>query len=222
MNTTSSALQEAIKAHVDFVTAHPEEFRLFPPLLQLLAEGKPVAPEELARALHRPLPETQALLQTWDHRVDQEGNIIAVALSQVPAPHQFHLGEQTFYTWCALDALLFPALLGRTARVISTCPVTGQEIRLTVTPEAIKDLSPASAVVSVRLPGEEIDLCHVQEDLCDAGHFFASREVASSWPSLHPKAVLLSIEEAAQLGRVMARHILALEQKLEGSHQYSI
>jgi alkylmercury lyase len=211
MNTTiSSALQEAIKVHADFVAAHLEEFQLFPALLRLLAAGKPVAPEELARALHRSLPETQTLLQTWDHRTDQEGNIIAAGLSLVPAPHQFHLGERTLSTWCALDALLFPALLGRTARVISTCPVTGQEIRLTVTPEAIVDLSPASAVVSVRLPGEETNICNVQEDLCNAGHCFVSHEVASAWPFLHPKAVLLSVEEAAELGRVMARHILAL------------
>jgi len=83
--------------------------------------------------------------------------------------HQFHLGEKTLYTWCALDTLAFPALLGRTARVISSCPVTGKEIRLTVTPEAITDLEPAGAVASVRLPGEDTDLCHVQEDICNDG-----------------------------------------------------
>jgi alkylmercury lyase len=69
------------------------------------------------------------------------------------------------------------------------------------------DLSPASAVVSVRLPGENTDLCHVQEDICNDGHFFVSHSVASTWPSLHPRAVLLSLEEAAELGRVLASSI---------------
>jgi alkylmercury lyase len=103
-----------------------------------------------------------------------------------------------------LDALAFSVLLGRTARVISSCPVTEQEIRLTVTPEAIVGLEPAGAVVSVLLPGEDTDACNIQEDICNDRLFFASREVAATWPSLHPKAVLLSVEEAAQLGRALA------------------
>jgi len=207
---TSPTMQKALKTYTDFVAAHPEPFRLALPLWRLLARGKPVAPEELASALHRSLQETQTLLQTWDTRADHEGHIVASGLSLVPAAHQFHLGEQALYTWCALDALSYPAVLGRTARVISTCPVTGREIRLTVTPEAIMDLSPEVAVVSVRLPVEDTDTCTIQEDICNDGRFFVSHDVASTWPSLHPQAVLLSMEEAAQLGREMARQILAL------------
>ena len=210
MNTTSSALQKTLKAHVDFFTAHAEQFFLSLHLWRLIAEGSPVAPEELARSSHRPLHEIQAFLRSWDVQADQEGHILASGLSLVPTPHQFHLGEQTLYTWCALDTLVFPPLLGRTVRVISSCPVTGKEICLTVTPEAIVDLELASTVVSIRLPGEDTDVCHVQEDICNAGYFFVSRDVASIWPSLHPKAVLLSVEEAAQLGRELARHVPAL------------
>jgi alkylmercury lyase len=200
----SQVLQKAIKAHEDFVAAHPEQFRLSLPLWRLLAEGKHVSPDELANSSHRPLKEIQAFLHASDVRVDQAGHIIGQGLAFQPTRHQFHLGEKTLYTWCALDALAFPVLLGRTARVISSCPVTEQEIRLTVTPEAIVDLEPTSAVVSVHLPGEDTDACNIQEDICNDGLFFASREVASTWPSLHPKAVLLSVEEAAQLGRALA------------------
>jgi alkylmercury lyase len=200
--------QEIFKLHTDFVAMHPEQFRLALSLWRLLARGKPVAPEELASAFHRSLPETQALLQTWDHQEDQEGSIIAAGLSLVPSAHQFHLGDLVLYTWCALDALSYPAMLGRSARVISTCPVTGQEIRLTVTPETIKDVSPTSVAVSVRL-NMAADTCTIQEDICNDGLFLASREVASTQGSLHPQVGLLSIEEAAELGRAMARHILA-------------
>jgi alkylmercury lyase len=220
MNSSSPNMQKALKTHIDFVAEHPEQFRLALPLWRLLAEGKPVAPEALASALHRSLPETRTLLQTWDHRTDQEGNIIAAGLSLVPAPHQFHLDGLALFTWCALDALAFPAMLGRATRVTSRCPATGQEIRLTVTPLAIMDLSPEPAVVSVRLPVEATSTCTIQEDICNDGRFFVSQEAASAPGSLHPQAVLLSIEEAAELGRVMARQILALEQ--ERGDQYSI
>jgi len=212
---TSQTMQKTLKAHVDFFTAHAEQFRLWLPLWRLLAEGAPVSLEQLASLSHRPLNEIQAELPSLDVRLDREGNILASGLSLVPTAHQFHLGEQALYTWCALDTLAFPPVLGRTARVISSCPVTGKTIRLTVTSETIVDLSPASAVVSVHLPGEDTDLCKVQEDICNDGHFFVSLSVASTWPSLHPRAVLLSLEEAAELGRGLASVIrsIAGEQK---------
>jgi alkylmercury lyase len=221
---TSQTMQKALKVHVDFFIAHAEQFRLSLPLWRLLAEGKPVSPGELATASRRSLNEIQAFLHASDVRVDQEGHIIGQGLAFQPTRHQFHLGEKTLYTWCALDTLAFPAVLGRTARVISSCPVTGKEIRLTVTPETIVDLEPTSAVVSVHLPGEDTDACNIQEDICNDGLFFASREVASTWPSLHPKAVLLSIEEAAQLGRALASAFrsIAGEQEPDGYNQYSI
>ncbi len=78
---TSSVLQTAIKAHDDFVVAHPEQFRLSVPLWRLLAKGKPVAPEELASTSHRPLPEIQAFLHASDVRIDQAGHIIGQGLA---------------------------------------------------------------------------------------------------------------------------------------------
>ena len=200
---TSQTMQKTLKAHVDFFTAHAEQFRLWLPLWRLLAEGTPVSLEQLASLSHRPLDEIQAELPSLDVRLDREGNVLASGLSLLPTAHQFHLGEQALYTWCALDTLAFPPLLGRAARVISSCPVTGKTIRLTVTPETIVDLEPGSAVVSVHLPGEETDICN-------DGHFFVSHSVASTQGSLHPKSVLLSVEEAAELGRVLASAIRSI------------
>jgi alkylmercury lyase len=218
---TSHVLQDAIKAHGDFFVANKEQFQLFLPLWRLLTEGKPVEPVRLALVAHRSLEELQALLQSSEVEVDQQGRFVGFSLSLVPTPHQFHLGEQTFYTWCALDTLALPALLGRTAHVVSTCPATGTPIRLTVTPTHIERLEPASAVVSSRNPVTE-DFCHARANSCVEGHFFVSREVASAWPSLHPQANLFSVEEAAQLGREMARQVKALQQEPDGHNQYSI
>ncbi len=116
MNNISPVLQEAIKVHGSFFEENKEPFRFALPLWRLLATGKPVSTEQLASAMHRPLQEIQMRLQTWDHRVDQEGNIVAAGLSLIPATHQFHLDELALYTWCALDALAFPAMLGRSAQ----------------------------------------------------------------------------------------------------------
>lgn len=111
----SHALQEAIKAHEGFITAQPEQYRFILPLLRLLAEGKPVEPRHLASVAHCSQEEIQAVVPSSDAEVDQVGNIVGWGLSLVPTPHQFHLGETILYSWCALDTLVFPALLGRTA-----------------------------------------------------------------------------------------------------------
>jgi hypothetical protein len=44
--------------------------------------------------------------------------------------------------------------MGKTAEVESTCPATGQEIRLTVTPDHIESSSPDGIVVSIIISGE--------------------------------------------------------------------
>lgn len=207
---TSQILQDAIKTHEDFVCAQPEGCRLLLHLVRFLAEGHPISPERLATASHRPVEEIRTFLQCSDVEVNSEGNIVGLGLSLQPTPHQFRLGEKILYTWCALDTLLFPVVLNRTAQVISPCPATGKEIRLTVTPTGIEHLEPSSAVVSIRLPGAETDLCHVRGSICMQGHFFAERAAASTWPGLHPQAILISVEEAAELGRELAPQFLAL------------
>jgi hypothetical protein len=45
---------------------------------------------------------------------------------------------------------------------------------------------------------------------CNHGHFFRSGEVASTWQVAHQDAVLLPVEEAYQLGRLVLKHQEAL------------
>lgn len=179
-------LQEIITAHINALAADAEEFLPMIRLLLLLGEG-PVSPRRLASAMHRTTSETEAFLQSSGLMVDASGNIQMVAGAG-----------------CALDTLLFPLLTGQLTRVVSTCPATGKEIRLTVTPEGIEDLDPQGAVLSLRLPGSETRACNVQATICAYGHFFVDREYASTWPDLHPEAVLLSVEDAARLAHEIA------------------
>jgi hypothetical protein len=100
--------------------------------------------------------------------------------------------------------------------VLSTCPATGRQIRLTITAEArIEDLDPQAAVLSLRLPSETTNVCNVRETVCHYGHFFVDREHASTWPGLHPEAVLLSVEEGAQLAREIASAARTYMEKAE-------
>ena len=56
------------------------------------------------------------------------------------------------WTWCAWDSLFIPEILGRSARVTSPDPETGEIVRLVVTPDGIKSVVPDGAVVSFIQP----------------------------------------------------------------------
>jgi alkylmercury lyase len=180
-------LREVNTAHTDVLAAHAEEF--LPTIRYLLLQGEgPVTPERLATAQRWTPAEVETVLRSADLSVDAEGAIQPMAGSG-----------------CALDTLLFPMLTGRSARVAATCPATGKPIRLTVTPPGgIEDLDPPGAVVSVRLPDPDTSARSAQGTICAYGHVFADREHASSWPALHPEAVLLSVADAARLAREIA------------------
>ncbi len=186
-------LQDIITAHTDALSAHAQEF--LPTIRLLLLQGAgPVSPEQLATAMQWTRSEVGAFLHSSGLLVDAEGNVQMVAGSG-----------------CALDTLLAPMLTGHSTRVVSTCPASGKEIRLTVTPHGVEGLDAPGAVLSLRLPSPETSAGNAGETICVYGHFFVDREHASTWPGLHPDAVLLSVADAAHLAREIAnaarRHV---------------
>ena len=86
-------------------------------------------------------------------QTDESGNILGAALTVHETPHRCRIAGKQLYAWCALDTLFIPGLLGETADVESTCPSSGDAIRLTVSPERIDACEPSSIWLSVFLPG---------------------------------------------------------------------
>lgn len=120
---------------------------LFVPLLRLLAEGEPVTVAELATASGRSEDTVrQGLAAVPDTEYDDEGRIIGLALTMRPTPHRFTLAGEQLYTWCALDTLFFPALIGKAATIESTSPGSGTLIRvMTGADGTVTSVQPATA-----------------------------------------------------------------------------
>jgi alkylmercury lyase len=170
---------------------------LFDQLVRLLVQGRPVAPELLASRLHRDLEEVRSVLQAHPElEYDAQGNLVGSGLTLVPTPHQFQVGQRTLFAWCAFDTLTYPVELHLSAQVTSRCLITGSSIRLTVTPAQVLDLDPGEAQVSLVVDVAAECCYNVREDVCNYGHFFASREAATQWQTAHPQAVIISVEEA--------------------------
>src|SRR5215210_8949416 len=123
---------------------------IVPPTLDLLARGKEASPEEIAAASAKSPEEVRATLDRFPSAEwDEQGRVVGLGLTLQLTPHRLKLEGRTLFAWCALDALLFPVLLGRPASIVSPCRGTGDPVHIEVTPAGIEAVEPPSAVVSI-------------------------------------------------------------------------
>ena len=174
------------------------------PILHQVTRGKPVEKAALAASLQLSQEDLeQRLLHLPDTEFDQQGNVVGWGVTLVPTCHRFQIDGKSLFTWCAFDTVLFPPSLGTEVQVQSTCPVTGHSIAFVATPEGtIKNLAPALSVMSLIIPAERSEC--VRATFCEHSLFFESEQVASTWLATHPEAILLSVEEAATVGKRVA------------------
>lgn len=175
-------------------------------LLSELAKGKPLSPGGLVATADRPRAEVMDALTRWPTvQRDDRGRVEAFSgLSVVPASHHFTVGGRQLYTWCAWDALFLPTLLGESADVRSRCPVTGAELRLTVTPEGVEAVEPEALWVSFP-PPTSASTADITGTFCCHVHFLAHGEAAEWWSDEHPGAMALKLNDAFDLGRLATR-----------------
>ncbi|WP_293041201.1 organomercurial lyase MerB [Paraburkholderia sp.] len=180
--------------------------QIFVALLRELAKGKAVSRHALGTALGWPDASVAAMLDAMpDIEYDEQGDIAGYGITLRETPHAFEVDGHPLYVWCALDALMFPAMIGKSARVASNCPATGARIALTVTPGRVTSIEPPNAVISLRRPHPTAS---IRQAFCCCVHFFSSASVGEKWVAqLGEAEVIMTVEEAFQLG-LLVRHQL--------------
>ncbi len=173
-------------------------------VLQRLAEGEPVTVDYVAQMLPAPhdlVESTFADLKRMGAEFDEDGRLVGYVLTLNPTSHRFRVGGRELYAWCALDTLILPAMVEQVATVESTCPVTGESIHLTVTPQGVESYSPAGAALSLVLD----DHCTVgpQGTFCGRIFFFRSHEVAAQWASEQEDVGVFSVDDADRIARAV-------------------
>ncbi|WP_024795005.1 organomercurial lyase MerB [Tomitella biformata] len=181
---------------------------LFVPLLRLLAEGEPVTVAELATASGQSEDEArQGLFAVSDAEYDDDGRVIGLALTLRPTSHRFTVAGRQLYTWCALDTLFFPSLIGKAATIESTSPGSGTPIQVTTGADGtITSMQPNTAVLSLLIPEHDGP---VRSSFCNQVHYFASREEAQPWLDAHPDGEVLDIAAAHRVGAAIAASMLS-------------
>ena len=175
-------------------------------LLAHLARGKPLEKTALAAALHlSPEELEQRLARLSDLEVDVQGRIVGWGVTLMPTRHRFHIQGQDLFAWCAFDTVLYPPQLQAEARVHSMCPITSRTISFIATPDGrIKNLSQEACVLSLLIPTEQRNCGRA--GFCEPSLFFWDEHAAARFLAAHPEALLLSIEEAAYVGKRIAQH----------------
>lgn len=83
-------------------------------------------------------------LVSKDVLVPEEGQIVfAYPVSKKPTNHHVKLADgREFFSMCAIDALGSTFVFGQDTEISSICPVSGEEIRVTVKDKEIEGYSP--------------------------------------------------------------------------------
>jgi alkylmercury lyase len=192
-------IAEAVQRGIHVMRTY-DEFKFVPPAIRLLAQGEPVSVARLAAAGGWTEEEVGAgLARQPSVEWDEHGQLVGFGMTLRPTQHRFDFDGRTVYGWCASDALSFPVFLDAAGVVTSTCPVTGQIIRVDVTSRAVKYVEPPAAVVSALRPLEHVG--DIRTDVCALGHFFASREAAADWLAAYPDGLLHSVAEDFEIHR---------------------
>lgn len=174
--------------------------------IALLKDGRPATPRALAATTAASLEQVMASIDNA-RKVGvevEDGAIVGAALTLRPTEHRFHVRGNDLYTWCGFDALFLPIMLDERAEVMSACPVTGAQIRLTVEPDGtVSAATPAGVVVAI--VGEGITACcsvaGPGSDICSQMPFFASRDAAERWLTDHPGVGIVDLDTARRIAR---------------------
>ncbi len=181
-------------------------------LIERFAHATPPTASQLAAEAHALALETNATLaalarEDLVHTDDVGAVTVAYPFSGSPRGHEVAVDGRVMQAMCAIDALGIAAMLNEPIDVRSHDPISGNEIRVHTTLEAVISWEPETAVVlagSSSCEGPSYCGC------CDVLNFFESTENAQRYLRENPnvQGMPISIPEAAAAGRAVFGAIL--------------
>lgn len=163
----------------------------------LFGEGRPISPDELAAAAGGSDVGDILVDLAKSGRIDRadDGRVTgSVGLSLSDGPHRLEIGDRTFRTWCAYDALGIPAALGASAEIETACGECGSLIAISLADGRPTRTGPERLWISA----EEDDL---RTSFCAPTVLLCGQEHGAKWAERQAQAgELVSLDEAADLG----------------------
>jgi alkylmercury lyase len=187
--------------------------RLILRALRLMAKGRPISGDDVDRAI-ADLDQARAreLLDAWCER-NADGDIVGLGLTFNPTQHQVTIDGTDLWAWCAMDTLIFAVALKRPVAVASTAPGSGVTVHLRVTPDGVREATPADAVVTWPVVSADEDITSKDTDgiwatFCHHSFFFGSRAEAEQWAAGRDDIQILSLDGGFEIAREEAGALL--------------
>ena len=169
-------------------------------LYRLLGKGVAVTSAALVQKLDMDVQDIKILLSKLPPsalQYDDDGKITAfIGLSLTPTPHKFLLDNAALYTWCVLDGLFLPEILGASADIITHCPVTGEAISVRLAPEKLISYEPQDAVMSVVTPDAGSCRSDLRGAFCEHVSFFQDATAFKRWAEDKEGTGMIALEDA--------------------------
>jgi alkylmercury lyase len=165
-------------------------------LYRLLAQGRPVSPEQIAEQAGVDAGRVAGLLERrYGVELDANRSVVGFwGLTLSPTPHRLDIDGQRLYAWCAWDTLFLPGVLRTPIAVESTCPTTGDAVSLTVTRGGVVGVEPTDALLSMRHP--DAGFCaDTRASFCCHVHFFASEHAFTQWTRRDEETFAVSVDD---------------------------
>ena len=179
-----------------------DEQRLAAAVLRLLSAGEPVSIAAAAAAAGMPGSQAGPALRSWPGVFwDGHGRVTGFwGLALAEMPHRIRHAGTALYAWCAFDPLFLARVIGD-LQVATADPVTGEAITYHIGQDgAISGASHPHAVLSFLRPGQPWD-DDVMTTFCHYVRHFTGPATAERWTAAHPGTFMISLDDAAELGR---------------------
>ena len=183
----------------------PEIQRMSVMLTRLLGRGRPVTPQELAAACGVSRDRIGQLLGEFPPSAlewNAEGAITAFGgLSLAPTRHRLVAGGRELYTWCVLDALFLPEILGADAILRTHCPVSATELTVDLSPGTVHAARPSGTVMSIVGPDREACCANLRTAFCDKVNLFRDAQTFATWSRGRDGVGCVTLAEAQDFAR---------------------
>ncbi len=183
----------------------PEIQRVSVALYRLLGRGLPATREALGVACgfsQERIGQLLGELPPTGLELDARGDVVAFGgLSLAPTHHRFVAGGVELHTWCVLDALFLPEILGKGAILVTHCPASGAELTVELSPREVRAARPSGTVMSIVGPDRQACCDNLRKAFCDKVNLFKDEPTFMAWSRRREDMGCVTLEEAQLFAR---------------------
>ena len=166
------------------------------PGFSLLARGRPVSVEEIARGAGTDPGEVERAVDAARCERDEKGRLIDLyGLTLTPTMHRLTIDGKVLFSCCALWAQVIPKLVDRTVQVDSVDPMRRETVSLAISPARIESVDPPAAVATLAVASQDAIDRDVGEAWCSQVSHFVSRESAEEFAAARSTCHVVELSE---------------------------